>query len=210
MFALICVEIVVVSLFSSCLFGSLISAENSFYGNSCVVDCLHAVFLCFIKTFQLVTMRSSGSLAPEDCGAKSDALGAWQGSTKFGGELLGSIWKPLEQPWNILQEGFVKSPLAKDFFCCCFCSCFLRSCYSPLCNYPNTRHVYHHPFRRTPLFPNKKTADNSRPTPPPPKRRKKNSRRWRYTLRCPEGSFVWGGALREITISCPANGSLGR
>lgn len=28
----------------------------------------------------------------------------------------------------------------------------------------------------------------------------------RYTLRCPQGSFVWGGALREITISCPASG----
>lgn len=30
----------------------------------------------------------------------------------------------------------------------------------------------------------------------------------RYTLRCPMGSFVWGGAYREITISCPANGHL--
>lgn len=49
----------------------------------------------------------------QDCGAKTDALGEWQGSTKFGGE---------------------------------------------------------------------------------------------YTLRCPKGSFVWGGALQEITISCPANG----
>ncbi|CAK9009716.1 unnamed protein product [Durusdinium trenchii] len=49
----------------------------------------------------------------QDCGAKTDALGEWQGNTKFGGE---------------------------------------------------------------------------------------------YTLRCPLGSFVSSGALREITISCPANG----
>jgi len=53
----------------------------------------------------------------QDCGAKTDALGEWQGSTKFGGE---------------------------------------------------------------------------------------------YTLRCPMGSFVWGGALQEYTISCPASGQWGQ
>jgi len=60
-----------------------------------------------IKTCQARQLRAN---CRQDCGAKTDALGEWQGSTKFGGERLGekmpkrtteAIWKTWLIGWLV-------------------------------------------------------------------------------------------------------------
>lgn len=63
-----------------------INIKQGILSMNMIYESIHYSLRIFLDIFISMTFFSG---IIQDCGAKTDALGEWQGSTKFGGERLG-------------------------------------------------------------------------------------------------------------------------